>query len=194
MASLTLFWITGGCVLTLTLISQTDAITVTTKYGSLLGSTSSYTNTSGPIKSIHRFLGIPFASPPLGELRFKAPERPKSWKPSTYDARYYRNVCMQTDLYAIYIKHFWPTFTNANYSEDCLYMNVFTPGRNSSSSPLFPVMVYIHGGAYIWGTSVINPGDQLALRGVVVVTFQYRLGPFGFLSTGDSVASGISKI
>ena len=179
-------WIVGGCY-----IVQADDVTVTTKYGSVLGSTLSFSNATGPIKSVRRFLGIPFASPPLGKLRFSAPEPPKDWKPSTYDARYWRNVCMQTDPSVMLnsIKMIWPTFTKDNYSEDCLYLNVFTPGNSSSSN--LPVMVYVHGGAYILGTPVYRPGDQIALRGVVVVTIQYRLGPFGFLCTGDSAAPGI---
>ena len=86
-----------------------------------------------------------------------------------------------------FIKAAWANFSEEYLSEDCLYLNVFSPDTNSGPSP---VMVYIHGGAYLFGASVYRPGDVLALQGVVVVTIQYRLGALGFLSTGDSAALG----
>ena len=76
-----------------------------------------------------------------------------------------------------------PNFT---YSEDCLYLDIYSPNTNLS----LPVMVYIHGGGYAGGTAIVSPSDILALHGVVVVIIQYRLGPFGFLTTGDSEAPG----
>ena len=179
------------CIAAASRLAQAENITVMTEYGAVRGTTTSFPNATGPIKSVRRFLGIPFASPPVGELRFRPPEAPKSWKPNTYNAGHWRNVCIQPPGYTPFIKVFWPTFTNANYSEDCLYLNVFSPVLSSSGSTLLPVMVYVHSGSYVWGTPVYRPGDRLALRGVVVVTFQYRLGPFGFISTGDSVAPGM---
>ena len=82
---------------------------------------------------------------------------------------------------------FVPTF-----GEDCLYLNIYSPGKfiSSTASPTYPVMVYIHGGGYQGGTALLYPGDILASRGVIVVTIQYRLGPFGFLTTGDAAARG----
>ena len=85
------------------------------------------------------------------------------------------------------IKAAFANFSEEYLSEDCLYLNVFSPDTNYG--PL-PVMVYIHGGGFFVGASVYRPGDVLALQGVVVVTIQYRLGALGFLSTGDSAAPG----
>ena len=82
-----------------------------------------------------------------------------------------------------HIKSFAPNFT---YSEDSLYLDVYSPNISLS----LPVLFYIHGGGFEFGTALTYPSDLLALHGVVVVVIQYRLGPFGFLSTGDSAAHG----
>ena len=175
------------CIASASRLAQAEDVTVTTEYGAVRGTTMPFPNATGPIKSVRRFLGIPFASPPVGELRFRPPEPPKSWKPDTRDARQWGNVCMQPTQGKESIKRIWPEFTDNKYSEDCLYLNVFAPGNSSSS---LPVMVYIHGGGFALGTAVYRPADFLALHGVVVVTIQYRLGAFGFLSTGTSAAPG----
>ena len=73
-----------------------------------------------------------------------------------------------------------PFVQNFSYSEDCLYLDVYTPNVSSR----LPVRVYIHAGDYEVGTAITYPSDILALHGVVVVVIQYRLGPFGFLTTG----------
>ncbi|XP_078377736.1 cocaine esterase-like [Oculina patagonica] len=164
------------------------SITVTTKYGDIEGLVASYPaysypNASGPFKSVSKFLGVPFAAPPIGELRLKPPQPPKEWKPNVRPAKKHGNVCWQGKYYEQMIKHFDPNFS---YSEDCLYLDVYTPNVSSN----LPVMVYIHGGSYELGSAVLFPGDILALYGVVVVVIQYRLGPFGFLTTGDLAAPG----
>lgn len=147
----------------------------------------SYPNASGPFKSVGKFLGVPFAAPPIQELRFKAPQPPKEWKSSVCEAKQRGNICWQFGMYASvfepWIKLHIP---NPVYSEDCLYLDIYSPNISLS----LPVLVYIHGGAYESGTSVVFPSDMLALQGVVVVVIQYRLGPFGFLTTGDSEAPG----
>ena len=143
--------------------------TVSTIYGDIEGfvaSYSAYSNTSFPFKSVTKFLGVPFAAPPIGELRFKSPEPPKAWKPKVLPAKTHGNRC--------------------SHSEDCLFLDVYTPNVSLS----LPVLFYIHGGAYTSGAAVLYPSDILALHGVVVVVIQYRLGPFGFLTTGDSAAPG----
>ena len=86
-------------------------------------------------------------------------------------------------LFENFIKPFTSNFT---FSEDCLYLDIYSPNISLS----LPVMVYIHGGGYIIGTAITSPSDFLALQGVVVVIILYRLGPFGFLTTGDSGAPG----
>ncbi len=159
------------------------SVTVSTKYGDIEGLVASYPNASGPFKSVSKFLGVPFASPPIGEFRLKPPQPPKEWKPDVRPAKKHGNVCWQGKYYEQMIKHFDP---NVSYSEDCLYLDVYTPNVSSN----LPVMVYIHGGSYELGSAVLFPSDILALYGVVVVVIQYRLGPFGFLTTGDSAAPG----
>jgi len=155
---------------------------VSTKYGDIEGLVTSYPNASGPFKSVSKFLGVPFAAPPIGELRLKAPVPPKAW-PNVLQTKKHGDVCRQGTLSEIYIKMFAPNFT---YSEDCLYLDVYSPNVSQS----LPVLFYIHGGGYEYGTALTFPSDLLALHGVVVVVIQYRLGPFGFLTTGDSAAPG----
>ncbi|PFX33848.1 Neuroligin-4, X-linked [Stylophora pistillata] len=169
--------------------SAEDTVVITTRYGSVRGVIRRFQGINKPIKTVSKFLGIPYASSPVNELRFKPPKPASAWQPSTYNASYYRSICIQPGDYNV---HFWPNFSHPE-SEDCLYLNVYTPHHNESSGDskkLYPVMVYIHGGGYEVGTPVVSPGDIVPLWGVVLVTIQYRLGPFGFVTTGDSVAPG----
>ena len=171
----------------------TDGILVETKYGLVRGETRFVPQGSGPITAVNRFLGIPYARPPVGALRFRDPLPPAAWKPSVYNATVFGKVCLQqrNNYFRNSIREVWPSFTwESDSSEDCLYLNVFAPA-NSTSDP-YPVMIFIHGGSYFYGTSARpqTPGDILPLSGVVLVTIQYRLGPFGFLTTGDSAAPG----
>ncbi|XP_068740575.1 neuroligin-4, X-linked-like [Montipora capricornis] len=159
------------------------SVTVSTKYGDIEGFKASYPNVSGPFKDVSKFLGVPFAAPPTGELRFKAPQPLPAWKPNVHKAKKHGNVCIQGKLFDSFMRMF---ALNFSYSEDCLYLDVYSPNVSSS----LPVMVYIHGGAYQSGSAIAFQSDILALQGVVVVIIQYRLGPFGFLTTGDSAAPG----
>ena len=149
------------------------SITVPTKYGKVEGWTTFYPNATGEFKSVSKFLGVPFAAPPTGELRFKAPQPPKAWKPNVRPAKSHGNICLQWKTYEYLVKPFASDFS---YSEDCLYLDVYSPNVNAS----LPVLVYIHGGSNLYGTAISFPSDILALQGVVVVVIQYRLGPFGF--------------
>jgi para-nitrobenzyl esterase len=116
------------------------------------------------------FAGIPFAAPPVGELRWKPPARVTPWT-GTLNATWPRAQCAQAaSSYAL-----------PAYTEDCLYLNVYTPpaGRRDRSKP---VMVWIHGGAFQNGAGSSYNASALAAKGdVVVVTLNYRLGPFGWL-------------
>ena len=159
------------------------SVRVSTSYGDVEGLEESYPNSSFAYKSVSKFLGIPFAAPPVGDLRMKAPKEPASWKPNVRQAKRHGNICMQKKTLEYLVRLFTQNFT---YSEDCLYLDVYSP----NVSQHLPVMVYIHGGGYEYGSSVTYPGDYLALQGVVVVVIQYRLGTFGFLTTGDSAAPG----
>ena len=161
-------------------------ITVKTRYGSIQGNIRRFHDLNRPIRAVEKFLGIPYALPPVGELRFKPPRPPQPWKQAIYNASYFKNICIQDPEYN---EFFWPSFSIPQ-SEDCLYLNVYSPHRNSSSRELFPVMVYIHGGGYEAGSPAVSPGDVIPLWGVVLVTIQYRLGPFGFITSGDYEAPG----
>ena len=184
------------CVL-LGISMSSDTLLVETKYGKILGRTQHfYEQLSSGRRTVNTFLGIPFASPPVSRLRFRPPEPPAAWKPHVYNATFFRNVCQQQQ-YAYFedsIRIVWPGFTwKKDSSEDCLYLNIFAPGNNATnSSEPYPVIMFIHGGSYVFGTTArhTTPGEVLPRWGVVLVTIQYRLGPFGFLTTGDSAARG----
>lgn len=126
---------------------------------------------------IYQFRNIPYAKPPVGELRFSKPVKYGSWT-GIRDATTFGPACVQ-DV---------PSSKNLSISEDCLSLNVYAPANFTSSKT---VMVWIHGGGYIKGGSAMFDGSYLALRGdVLVVTINYRLGVFGFLSTSDSILPG----
>jgi para-nitrobenzyl esterase len=125
------------------------------------------------------FLGIPYASPPLGDLRWKAPQPPAPWK-GVREATSYGARCMQAPIFEDMV------FQDGGQSEDCLFLNVFTLATAKPKSKL-PVMFWIHGGGY-QGGSASEPrhdGDFLPTKGVVLVTINYRLGVFGFLATAE---------
>lgn len=117
--------------------------------------------------------GIPYAAPPVGDLRWKAPRPPVSWE-GLRDASDWGDVCLQGFLMK------WGHSIPAGMSEDCLSLNIWRPREQGT----FPVMVWFHGGAYFCGasSSPMYIGDRLSANGrVVVVTVNYRLAAFGFL-------------
>ncbi|CAH1245319.1 BCHE [Branchiostoma lanceolatum] len=126
------------------------------------------------------FYGIPYAAPPKGPLRWKAPEEPASWAPNVLQVTQKEPACPQNCTLP---PHMCPDKTD----EDCLYMNIFTP-LNASPQSLIPVMLWIHGGQFIRGSGdvILYDGQYYANQtGVVVVTINYRLGALGFLSAGS---------
>ncbi len=128
---------------------------------------------------VRAFLGLPYAAPPVGNMRWKAPAPPASWKGRRDDTRYGAR-CFQAGIFGDMI------FQDDGPSEDCLFLNVFTPAGLKHSARL-PVMFWIHGGGYTGG-SASEPrhnGDFLPTKGVVLVTINYRLGVLGFLATAD---------
>jgi para-nitrobenzyl esterase len=119
--------------------------------------------------------GIPFAAPPVGDLRWKAPQPHPGW-PGVRDAVEYGPICIQDGAGASVLAG-----SDAVMLEDCLFLNVWSPARSEK----FPVMFWIHGGGYAGGSgsTFLYNGARLAEFGdVVVVTINYRLGPFGFLA------------
>jgi para-nitrobenzyl esterase len=119
------------------------------------------------------YRGIPFAAPPVGPLRWRAPQPPASWSGIRH-ADHYAPSCMQPTGA--------PGAPSLQVSEDCLYLNVWTPAGSPQAA--LPVMVWIYGGAYVAGSTSLPlfSGEQLAHRGVVVVSIAYRVGPMGFLA------------
>jgi para-nitrobenzyl esterase len=134
-----------------------------------------------------RFLGIPFAEPPVGELRWREPRPAKAWS-GVREAKAYSAPCAQPDL------GLWNRHDAEIGQEDCLYLNVVTP--EWPKKKLLPVMFWIHGGANEGGTAMspLYTDGTLANHGVVLVTVNYRLGVFGFLAhpelTGESAYRG----
>jgi para-nitrobenzyl esterase len=133
---------------------------------------------------VKAFLGLPYAAPPVGDLRWKAPEPPAKWK-GERDASKLGAHCAQGRVFDDMI------FQDSGPSEDCLFLNVYAPADASDKSKL-PVMFWIHGGGYSGGGSSEprHNGDFLPLKGVVLVTINYRLGVFGFLATADLAKEG----
>lgn len=149
-------------------------ITAYTTYGTVVGLPSTY-------QASTIFKGIPYAKPPVGALRWKAPQKPDPWE-GQYNAFVYGSIPMQqrpTDT-SFYRKEFYPIEWPS--SEDCLYLNIITPAESPEEK--LPVALWIYGGAFVQGYSqkLETDGEAFAKRGVIYVSFNYRLGPFGYLS------------
>ena len=138
------------------------------------------------------FLGIPYAAPPVGSLRWRPPQ-PPPYRNADWRADQFGTSCMQSQPRSRlpWTEEF---MTQGPIGEDCLYLNVWTAAKNASAK--LPVMVWIYGGAFTEGSSAIAvyDGAELAKKGVIVVTLNYRVGPLGFLAhpelTRESGTSG----
>ncbi len=123
---------------------------------------------------LHEYLGIPYAAPPVGDRRWQPPGLVIAWE-GARDAVKRGLPCLQPgSLSEFYDRPYTET------SEDCLTLNVWT--RAGSVAQGLPVMVWIHGGALVMGSGLDYDGAPLTGRGVVLVTINYRLGPFGFFA------------
>jgi para-nitrobenzyl esterase len=134
---------------------------------------------------VRAFKGVPFAAPPIGELRWKEPQPPAQWE-GVRKAEPFGNVCVQPSQPNRVPNNVTVDLPDSpRTSEDCLYLNVWTAANRAGERR--PVMVWIFGGAYTegGGSSKHNDGENLARKGVVLVTFNYRLGPFGFFTHPD---------
>ncbi|KYN36171.1 Carboxylesterase 3 [Trachymyrmex septentrionalis] len=125
------------------------------------------------------FRGIPYAKPPIGELRFKDPMSAEPWS-GERDASRYGNMALQVDV----------TTQEVIGNEDCLYLNVFTTKIESFEKR--PVMVWIHGGGFLVGSGDANwfGPDYIVQKDVILITLNYRLSVLGFLNLNDKVAAG----
>ncbi|KAM9061846.1 pyrethroid hydrolase Ces2e [Sarcophilus harrisii] len=164
-----------------------DDLIRTTESGQIQGSKISI---KGIDKDVNIFLGIPFAKPPVGALRFSPPQPPDSWS-NVRDATSHPPICLQDvsilEKASRTAKINIPTTAN---SEDCLYLNIYVPDHAEKGNRL-PVMVWIHGGGLVIGSASMYDGSILsASQNVIVVTIQYRLNILGFFSTGDEYAPG----
>lgn len=129
------------------------------------------------------FKGIPFAAPPVGENRWRAPQPCQNWE-GTLDAYRFAPISVQdtpglgTDIYC----REWHVDPEIPMSEDCLYLNVWTNAKTTDDK--LPVLVWFFGGAFQWGypSEMEFDGERIARRGVIVVTVNYRLNLFGFLA------------
>jgi para-nitrobenzyl esterase len=136
--------------------------------------------TTDPATGIHEFKGIPFAQPPIGDLRWKAPQPVVNWKgvrPATqFGPRDYQHPA--GDM----------VFRSNGVSEDCLYLNIWSPSPSHKAK--LPVLVYFYGGGYVCGdgSEYRYDGESMAKKGIVAVTVNYRLGVFGFFADPDLTA------
>jgi len=130
-----------------------------------------------PSRAVHVWKGIPFAAPPVGDLRWRAPKPPAAWD-GTFNALTSASECLQLDM---------PDSTKVKGSEDCLYLDVYAPRFAVDAIPQAddrrPVMVWIHGGGNSIGSAQIYDASRLVVAGdVIVVNLQYRLGVLGWFS------------
>ncbi len=148
-----------------------DRLVVATDRGKVKGTLSS----DGQVRA---FLGIPYAAPPVGSLRWKPPQPAAKWS-GVRSATGFGPHCMQPKLYADMI------FRDPGQSEDCLTLNVWTPAQDKDER--LPVMVWIYGGGFVTGgtSEPRQDGEHLARKGVVIVSMNYRLGVFGFFALPD---------
>uniref|UniRef100_A0A8C7J0G3 Neuroligin-2 n=3 Tax=Oncorhynchus TaxID=8016 RepID=A0A8C7J0G3_ONCKI len=221
MADTCLVWLLGLALrLSLTSCQKIDPAnklpTVTTNYGKLRGLKKDLNNEIlGPVE---QYLGVPYATAPIGDRRFQPPEAPGSWQ-EIRNATAFAPVCPQ-NVHGVLPEIMLPVwFTDnldvaasyiQNQSEDCLYLNVYVPTEDGPLTKKHhestmnrprdedirdrrkkPVMLFIHGGSYMEGTGNMFDASVLAAYGnVIVVSMNYRLGVLGFLSTGDQSAKG----
>ena len=125
--------------------------------------------------AVRTFKGIPYAAPPVGDLRWQPPQIAKNWK-DTRDATKFAARCMQQPVFSDMV------FRSDGMSEDCLYLNVWTSADKKSGK--LPVLVYFYGGGFIAGdgSEFRYDGESMAAKGVVVITMSYRLGVYGFFA------------
>jgi para-nitrobenzyl esterase len=144
---------------------------------------------SDKVEGVTVFKGIPFAAPPVGELRWQMPQPAASWE-GVRDATQWGDNCIQNPAPQRFpVNSATDMPDSPGMSEDCLYLNVWTPADSADEN--LPVMVWLYGGAYNegGGSSPFSQGDFLAEKDVIVVTFNYRVGSLGFFAHPELTAS-----
>ncbi len=165
------------CMVSTLVFGQNSNPTLTITGGKIIG-------VKTPTKGVIAYKGIPFAAPPVGELRWKEPQPVVPWN-GVKKADKYGDASMQVtwNPQSFYGKE-WRASGSVPFSEDCLYLNVWTPAAGQKNKKL-PVAMWIHGGGYREGFAFepeMDGGEEWASRGVILVTVTYRLGVFGFFS------------
>lgn len=157
-------------------VATTLAATVTTEAGLVEGVREG---------EVIAYRGVPFAAAPVGELRWREPQPPRPWS-GVRRADTFAPACMQKGVSM-------PGETPPEVSEDCLYLNIWSPAERNAAP--HPVLVWIHGGGYSNGSASMPLywGDRLARQNVIVVTIAYRLGPFGFLAHPELTRESIHR-
>jgi para-nitrobenzyl esterase len=147
-----------------------------------MGSTPQVQTSAGTVEgkddgTVRAFLGIPYAAPPVGDMRWKAPAPAAKWS-GVRKATEFGSHCLQADVYGDMVFH------DAGGSEDCLSLNVWVPANAKGK---LPVMVWIYGGGFMAGSTSEDRqhGENLAKQGVLVVSMNYRLGIFGFFVNAE---------
>jgi len=172
----------GGTAAQSAVATGASGDTVVTRLGSVRGA-------PGKVEGVTVFKGIPFAAPPVGELRWAMPQPAASWN-GVRDATQWGDSCVQNpapERFPVNSATDMPD--SPGISEDCLYLNVWTPAKSAGEKR--PVMVWLYGGAYNegGGSAPFSQGDQLAAKGVVMVTFNYRVGSLGFFAHPELTAA-----
>ena len=175
-----------------------DPLIRSTTAGRVRGFDSFFRTSDSPrLYHVRAWLGIPFAKPPVGSRRFKAPERMDPWT-EILNTTEFPATCWQTEqiVYNLEAEKIWSPSTNC--SEDCLYLNIWAPviPNNAQSSQPLAVLVWIYGGGFVTGSSALDLYDGkilAATNNVVVVSMQYRLQSLGFLYLDRAEAPGKKK-
>ncbi|CAL4099162.1 unnamed protein product, partial [Meganyctiphanes norvegica] len=180
----------GSLVVLLALVCtirvSADVATQPALVDTLQGSVSGIFEKSTEGRTFESYYGIPYAKPPVGDLRFMAPIPSDTWG-GILDGSKLKAACPQMSLEVIMGQ--MPTVGQVQGDEDCLHLNIFTHKTGKDMANL-PVMVWIHGGAYQFGSVGWSPPYVMMNKDIVLVTLQYRLGSLGFLSTEDSLVPG----
>src|ERR1700733_1500361 len=167
-------WLLAGCrILYATMVAIAGTCPVLAQTGSIAPQAKTNGGGLGGLNAggVAAFLGVPYAAPPIGDLRWQPPQPPDAWT-GTRKAVQFSPACPQ--LPAAWLPY-------PKWSEDCLYLNVWTPTLSSEAQ--LPVIVFFHGGSNRAGFAQLTPlGPVFAALGVVVVSLNYRLGPLGFFA------------
>uniref|UniRef100_A0A8C2X3D8 Carboxylic ester hydrolase n=1 Tax=Cyclopterus lumpus TaxID=8103 RepID=A0A8C2X3D8_CYCLU len=149
-----------------------------------------YVMVKGTERRVKQYLGLPFARPPVGPLRLAAPQDAEPWE-GERDCTHQPPMCIQDPELVVSVSRAMSVqYSPPELSEDCLYLNIYTPAEATKGDKV-PVMVWIHGGGLSMGAASQYDGAPLAAyENIVMVIIQYRLGILGFLSTGDEHARG----